>query len=63
MNQDALRTAVALYTAGTLDDDGAARYLGITPVGWVAYRESHDISPPATPALGGTDDPTSPTTT
>jgi hypothetical protein len=50
MNQDALRTAVALYEAGTLDDEGAARYLGITLVGWTTYRDRHGIAPPSVPA-------------
>jgi hypothetical protein len=44
MNHDALRTALALYEAGTLDDSGAARYLGITDLGWKRYRERNGLS-------------------
>jgi hypothetical protein len=48
MTTDALRTAVALYTSGTIDDAEAARYLGLSSQRWAAYRRSHGLSAPAT---------------
>lgn len=45
MQQSALRTALALYTSGTIDDAGAARYLGLSPLGWETYRRTHGIEP------------------
>jgi hypothetical protein len=44
MTTDALRTAVALYTSGTIDDSQAARYLGLSPERWATYRQSHGIT-------------------
>jgi hypothetical protein len=51
MTTDALRTAVALYTSGTIDDAEAARYLGLSPRRWAAYRRSHGLSAPSTEAV------------
>jgi len=48
MTTDALRTAVTLYTSGTLDDTGAAQYLGLSPSEWTLYRRSHGLSAPST---------------
>ena len=46
MTTDALRTAVALYTSGTIGDAEAARYLGLSPERWASYRRSHGIAAP-----------------
>jgi len=43
MTTDALRTAIALYTSGTIDDAAAARYLGLSTERWEGYRRSHGI--------------------
>lgn len=48
MTTDALRTAVKLYTSGTIDDTEAARYLGLSPERWAGYRRAHGIAPPVT---------------
>jgi hypothetical protein len=50
MTHDALRTAVALYTSGTIDDSQAARYLGLSPERWATYRQSHGITAEGRPA-------------
>lgn len=47
MTTDALRTAIVLYTSGTIDETEAARYLGLSPECWAAYRRSHGLSAPA----------------
>lgn len=47
MTTDALRTAITLYTSGTIDDAEAARYLGLSPERWEGYRRSHGIDAPA----------------
>lgn len=46
MTTDALRTAVTLYTSGTIDDAAAARYLGLSPERWATYRRNHGIAAP-----------------
>lgn len=56
MTTDALRTAITLYTSGTIDDAEAARYLGLSPERWAGYRRSHGIAaqmvePPEPPEI------------
>ncbi|MFC7226585.1 hypothetical protein N0B31_04160 [Salinirubellus salinus] len=46
MTTDALRTAIVLYTSGTIDDAAAARYLGLSPERWATYRRTHGLTAP-----------------
>ena len=52
MTTDALRTAITLYTSGTIDDREAARYLGLSPEGWAKYRRSHGLTAPVVDPAG-----------